>query len=88
METVSGRADLQLVQRRAEEDAESAAVQLGASPGLTRIIESNVYAMPYGNPGIVRIRVQAAGEASGDTIEDAPEIQGRAPFGAEEGVIR
>ncbi len=67
LETVSGRADLQLVQRRAEEDAESAAVQLGASPGLTRIIESNVYAMPYGNPGIVRIRVQAAGENPGVT---------------------
>ncbi|MEV8150740.1 hydantoinase/oxoprolinase N-terminal domain-containing protein [Arthrobacter sp. NPDC080073] len=88
LETVSGRADLQLVQRRAEEDAESAAVQLGASPGLTRIIESNVYAMPYGNPGIVRIRVQAAGEVSGETIEDAAEIQVRAPFGAEEGATR
>lgn len=62
LETVSGRVDLQRVQNRAEEDAHSAAVQLGASPGQTRIIESNVYAMPYGNPGIVRIRVQAAGE--------------------------
>jgi hypothetical protein len=62
---VSGRADLQLVQHRAEEDAESAAVQLGANPGLTHIVESNVFAMPYGNPGIVRIRVQAAGETSG-----------------------
>jgi hypothetical protein len=65
LETVSGRADLQLVQHRAEEDAESAAVQLGANPGLTHIVESNVFAMPYGNPGIVRIRVQAAGETSG-----------------------
>jgi hypothetical protein len=62
LETVSGRADLQRVQNRAEEDAHSAAVQLGASPGQTHIVESNVYAMPYGNPGIVRIRVQAAGE--------------------------
>jgi|GEM_PF-3470182 len=65
LETVSGRAALQLVQNRAEEDAHSAAVQLGASPGHTNIIESNVYAMPYGNPGIVRIRVQAAGETYG-----------------------
>ena len=62
LETVRGRDDLQRVQNLAEEDAYSAAVQLGASPGQTRIIESNVYAMPYGNPGIVRIRVQAAGE--------------------------
>jgi hypothetical protein len=54
------------VQNLAEEDAHSAAVQLGASPGQTHIIESNVFAMPYGNPGIVRIRVQAAGETSAD----------------------
>ncbi|MDR6508483.1 hydantoinase/oxoprolinase N-terminal domain-containing protein [Arthrobacter oryzae] len=66
LETVSGRVDLKRVQNLAEEDAHSAAVQLGASPGQTRIIESNVFAMPYGNPGIVRIRVQAAGETSAD----------------------
>ena len=66
LETVSGRADLQRVQNLAEEDAHSAAVQLGVSPGQTHIIESNVFAMPYGNPGIVRIRVQAAGETSAD----------------------
>ena len=66
LETVSGRVDLQRVQNLAEEDAHSAAVQLGGSPGQTRIIESNVFAMPYGNPGIVRIRVQAAGETSAD----------------------
>ena len=66
LETVSGRADLKRVQNLAEEDAHSAAVQLGVSPGQTHIIESNVFAMPYGNPGIVRIRVQAAGETSAD----------------------
>ncbi|ABK05021.1 N-methylhydantoinase A/acetone carboxylase beta subunit-like protein [Arthrobacter sp. FB24] len=64
LESVSGQADLQRVQNRAEEEARSAAVQLGASPTETRIIESNVFAMPYGNPGIVRIRVQAAGGTS------------------------
>ena len=64
LERVSGRADLQRVQHRAEEEASSAAVQLGASPADTRITESNVFAMPYGNPGIVRIRVQAAGGTS------------------------
>lgn len=64
LERVSGQADLQRVQHRAEEEARSAAVQLGASPTDTRIIESNVFAMPYGNPGIVRIRVQAAGGTS------------------------
>lgn len=64
LERVSGQADLQRVQHRAEEEAQSAAVQLGASPTDTRIIESNVFAMPYGNPGIVRIRVQAAGGTS------------------------
>ncbi|BCW45273.1 hypothetical protein StoSoilB5_24570 [Arthrobacter sp. StoSoilB5] len=66
LETVGGRVDLKRVQNLAEEDAHSAAVQLGASPGQTHIIESNVFAMPYGNPGIVRIRVQAAGETSAD----------------------
>jgi hypothetical protein len=65
LDRVSGQADLQRVQHRAEEEARSAAVQLGASPTDTRIIESNVFAMPYGNPGIVRIRVQAAGGTSG-----------------------
>ena len=65
LEKVSGQADLHRVQHRAEEEASSAAVQLGASPTDTRIIESNVYAMPYGNPGIVRIRVQAAGGTCG-----------------------
>ena len=65
LERVSGQADLQRVQHRVEEEARSAAVQLGASPTDTRIIESNVFAMPYGNPGIVRIRVQAAGGTSG-----------------------
>lgn len=64
LERVGGRDDLQRVQHRAEEEASSAAVQLGASPTDTRIIESNVFAMPYGNPGIVRIRVQAAGGTS------------------------
>ena len=64
LETVSGRVDLKRAQDVAEEDAHSAAVQLGARPGQAHIIESNVYAMPYGNPGIVRIRVQAAGETS------------------------
>jgi hypothetical protein len=64
LESISGQADLQRVQNRAEEEARSAAVQLGASPTETRIIESNVFAMPYGNPGIVRIRVQAAGGTS------------------------
>lgn len=79
--TVSGPPDLQKMQRLAEEDARSAAVQLGASPSQTRILESNVFAMPYGNPGIVRIRVQAAGEASGESagaIELVPaEAEGR-----------
>ncbi|WP_410866716.1 hypothetical protein, partial [Paraburkholderia sp. SIMBA_027] len=32
LERVSGQADLQRVQKRAEEEAQSAAVQLGASP--------------------------------------------------------
>ncbi|WP_395403323.1 hydantoinase/oxoprolinase N-terminal domain-containing protein [Arthrobacter sp. UC242_113] len=71
LERVSGQADLHRVQHRAEEEASSAAVQLGASPTDTRIIESNVFAMPYGNPGIVRIRVQAAGGTSGSE-EQAP----------------
>jgi hypothetical protein len=79
LETVSGRTDLQAVQRRAEEDAQSAAVQLGANPGQTRIIESNVFAMPYGNPGIVRIRVQAAG---GETPSDAEQFPAAGARGA------
>lgn len=72
LETVVGRVDLQRVQNRAEEDAHSAAVQLGASPGQTHIVESNVYAMPYGNPGIVRLRVQAAGETGGNEEHTLP----------------
>ncbi|AFR31371.1 N-methylhydantoinase A/acetone carboxylase beta subunit-like protein (plasmid) [Arthrobacter sp. Rue61a] len=72
--TVSGRLDLERVQNLAEEDAHSAAVQLGAVPGQTRIIESNVYAMPYGNPGIVRIRVQAAGETSAPEARLLPTV--------------
>ncbi|UKA75257.1 methylhydantoinase [Arthrobacter sp. FW306-07-I] len=64
LERVSGQAELQRVQHRAEEEAGSAVVQLGAGPTDTRIIESNVFAMPYGNPGIVRIRVRAAGGTS------------------------
>lgn len=64
LERVSGQAELQRVQHGAEEEARSAVVQLGASPTDTRIIESNVFAMPYGNPGIVRIRVRAAGGTS------------------------
>jgi hypothetical protein len=80
--TVSGRQDLQQVQARAEEDAHSAAVQLGASPGQTHIIESNVFAMPYGNPGIVRIRVQAAGETSGGITRGPQLVLAQADFGA------
>ncbi|MCU1522297.1 MAG: N-methylhydantoinase A/acetone carboxylase beta subunit-like protein [Arthrobacter sp.] len=80
--TVTGRPDLQQVQRSAEEDARSAAVQLGASPAQTRIIESNVFAMPYGNPGIVRIRVQAAGETSGETADDHELVPAQAERGA------
>lgn len=78
LETVSGRANLQRVQNLAEEDAHSAAVQLGASPGQTHIVESNVYAMPYGNPGIVRIRVQAAGETSANEEHVLPTAAGGA----------
>ena len=80
LETVSGRVDLKRVQNLAEDDAHSAAVQLGATPGQTHIIESNVYAMPYGNPGIVRIRVQAAGETSTDEEHVLPTAaQGTTP---------
>jgi hypothetical protein len=82
LETVSGWPDLQQVQRSAEEDARSAAVQLGASPAQTHIIESNVFAMPYGNPGIVRIRVQAAGETSGETADDHELVPSQAERGA------
>jgi hypothetical protein len=78
LETVSGRVDLKRVQNLAQEDAHSAVVQLGASPGQTHIIESNVYAMPYGNPGIVRIRVQAAGEAFVGEEQVLPLAAGRA----------
>jgi hypothetical protein len=74
LERVSGQAGLQRVQHRAEEEASSAVVQLGASPADTRIIESNVFAMPYGNPGIVRIRVRAAG-GTASSEEKAPAAQ-------------
>jgi hypothetical protein len=88
LESVSGREDLHRVQGRAEEDAESVAVQLGARPGQTRIVESNVYAMPYGNPGIVRIRVQAAGESPGNSRKDGAESERRAPLVVESGGSR
>lgn len=74
LERVSGQAELQRVQHRAVEEASSAVVQLGASPTDTRIIESNVFAMPYGNPGIVRIRVRAAG-GTARSEEKAPAAQ-------------
>jgi len=64
MVTVSGRADLERAQRIAEDDAESAVVQLGASPAQTRIVQSTAYAMPYGDSNIIRIRVQAAEKPS------------------------
>lgn len=57
----STAAELHQVRILAEEDARSVAVQLGANPGSTEIFESNVFALPYGNPDIVRIRVRAAG---------------------------
>ena len=70
LETVQGRADLETVQHLAEEDAKSAVVHLGADPGHARIIESNAYALPYGNPGIMRIRVQAASGTPGVFSQD------------------
>jgi hypothetical protein len=72
LETFHGPADLQRVQNLAEEDARSAAVQLGVSPEQAQIIESNVFALPYGNPGIVRVRVQAAGDRSTNTEKVLP----------------
>lgn len=66
LETASSAAELHQVRILAEEDARSVVVQLGASPGSAEILESNVFAMPYGNPDIVRIRVRAAG-AAGDS---------------------
>jgi hypothetical protein len=63
LETASSAAELHQVRILAEEDARSVVVQLGASPGSAEILESNVFAMPYGNPDIVRIRVRAAGAA-------------------------
>lgn len=79
LENVKGLAGLQRVQHSAEEDAQSAVVQLGASPAHTHIVESNVFAMPYGNPGIVRIRVQAAGDTwEPDPEHLAPEAKGGA----------
>lgn len=67
LESVANKEDLQRVQRLAEEDAKSIVIQSGASPEFTKIMESNAYALPYGNPGIVRVRVQAA-ERSGQGI--------------------
>lgn len=69
LETFHVPADLQRVQDLAEEDARSAAVQLGVSPEQAQIIESNVFALPYGNPGIVRVRIQAAGDKFTNTEE-------------------
>lgn len=63
LENVANKEDLQQVQRLAEEDAKSIVIQSGGSPALTRIMEANAYALPYGNPGIVRVRVQAADES-------------------------
>lgn len=63
LETASSAAELHQVRILAEEDARSVVVQLGANPGSTEIFESNVFALPYGNPNIVRIRVRAAGAA-------------------------
>ena len=73
LETITDEADLQRVQRIAEEDAKFVTVQSGASPALTEIVESNVFAMPYGHPGIVRIRVQAAGEIAYPNREELPQ---------------
>lgn len=63
LENVANKEDLQRVQRLAEEDAKSIVIQSGGSPTRTRIMEANAYALPYGNPGIVRVRVQAADES-------------------------
>jgi len=71
LENVANKEDLQRVQRLAEEDAKSIVIQWGASPELTQIMESNAYALPYGNPGIVRVRVQAA-ERSDQGIDLRP----------------
>lgn len=62
LERVETTAVLSEKQRRAEEDAKSAAIVFGAHIETATIIESNVFALPYGDPEIVRIRVQAAGE--------------------------
>lgn len=62
LEMVANETELNRLQHLAEEDAQSLVMQSGASPDLIKIVESSVFAMPYGNPGIVRIRVQAAGE--------------------------
>lgn len=61
LQLVTKESDLRRVQHVAEEDAQASAVQSGANPALAGIIESNVLGMAYSNPGIVRIRVQAAG---------------------------
>lgn len=59
--TVANEVELLALHRLAEADAYSAAALAGASPTRLRLAESNVFAMPYGHPGIVRVRVQAVG---------------------------
>lgn len=63
LENVDNKEALGRVQQLIEEDVKAIVVQSGASPTLTGIVESNPYATPYGNPGIVRLRVQAAGQS-------------------------
>lgn len=63
LENVDNKEALGRVQELIEEDVKAIVIQSGASPRLTGIIESNAYATPYGNPGIVRLRVQAAGQS-------------------------
>lgn len=63
LETVASATDLSVAQHRAEEDAMSAAIVFGADAALASIVESNVFALPYGDPDIVRVRVQAAGDS-------------------------
>ncbi|MFC4222457.1 hydantoinase/oxoprolinase N-terminal domain-containing protein [Lysinibacter cavernae] len=55
---------LNRVLRAAEEDARSIVVHLGAEPTTASIIEANSFAVPFGNPDVVRLRVRAAGEVS------------------------
>ncbi|MCW2132353.1 hydantoinase/oxoprolinase N-terminal domain-containing protein [Arthrobacter sp. VKM Ac-2550] len=61
LESVVNEADLRRAQHLAEEDAQSMTVNLGAAPGNTRIIESSASSVAYSYPGIVRVRVRAAG---------------------------